>query len=162
MNVSFKKIISQKPISSFPRSIINEFKLFSFYEEKASINGSLTYKLVQRPSDIDVREEIAVCCSVDELVQYFIAGIRRIVENILSTTTTYFMEFKCGTDQIFNFDFGKPILNNYKIPQLFIDNIIFLHHRNYLNDNYYKKIIDIINLPGSLLQYETLSEIMKE
>ena len=40
MNVSFKKIISQNPISSFPRSIINEVKLISFDDEQASIKGS--------------------------------------------------------------------------------------------------------------------------
>lgn len=93
-----KNIFSLKDRLSYPKILNDEMKLVSFNSHNSSLIGSMSYKIQKYPSDIDLYEQIKVCCSKEEAIEYFQLGIKRIVNEVRLKRYHWVIEVKCGID----------------------------------------------------------------
>lgn len=127
---SFKETISVKPENSYPDNVLQEFALISVDKKNAFPIGSYSYRIQKYPSDIDMLEEVIGCCSINEIVNQFVANLQQIIENILSAKNHYFMEVKAGLDDRFIIDY-----DNY---ENIVNQINNLYNENLLSTNEYQ------------------------
>lgn len=93
-----KNIFALKDKLSYPKILNDEMKLVSFNKNNSSLIGSMSYKIQKYPSDIDLYEQIKVCCSKEEAIEYFQLGIKRIVNEVRLKRYHWVIEVKCGID----------------------------------------------------------------
>lgn len=93
-----KNIFALKDRLSYPKILNDEMKLVSFNKNNSSLIGSMSYKIQKYPSDIDLYEQIKVCCSKEEAIEYFQLGIKRIVNEVRLKRYHWVIEVKCGID----------------------------------------------------------------
>ena len=114
-----KNIFALKDRLSYPKILNDEMKLVSFNKNNSSLIGSMSYKIQKYPSDIDLYEQIKVCCSKEEAIEYFQLGIKRIVNEVRLKRYHWVIEIKCGIDDRYD------VINNLTQSNL----------NNFLNDN---------------------------
>lgn len=79
-----------------PSPIQAGIKLLTF-QENLSLVGSITYKEHLYPADIDMREEIIICCSVDDAIKKVYAELVKKVKYVSSNfPDILFSDFKAG------------------------------------------------------------------
>jgi hypothetical protein len=104
---SLQSFIEERPLSSYPRKVLEELALVSLNPDKpARPVGSYTYRFQQYPGDIDAMEKIGECCSKEQASKKYVSSIKRIVRNITSKRSHYYSEIKAGINPLFNFSVG--------------------------------------------------------
>lgn len=83
---------------SYPKILNDEIKLLSFDSNNSTLIGSASYKIQKYPADIDLYEQVIRCCSKEDAIEYFILGIKNIVNKIRSRDNHWVIEVKCGVD----------------------------------------------------------------
>src|ERR1700691_481843 len=107
-NLDIDRFTSLKPMSSYPKNVLNELLFISFVPGELSTPfGSYVYRLQKYPGDIDTRQIFKSCCSVDDVVRRFAKELQRVVKNILDTPEHYFSEVKAGLDSDYDIQLGK-------------------------------------------------------
>jgi hypothetical protein len=150
-NIPFKKIIEDKPISSYPDYVINEIKLISINKNNSFPIGSYSYKAAKYPSDIDIFEIVNRCCNKESVIKLFISGIRDIVRNISNSKWHWFLELKAGIDEQFNLDLNDPN---------FIEWINDLFKKQLLPQDEYNKISSLM-MEGTNIANEMIQKILR-
>ena len=100
--MSYSELVASKPKNSYPESALQEFALVSIDKESSMPIGSYSYRIQKYEADYDSLEEFISCCSKKEVVNEFVVGIQKTVENILTKPNHFFMELKAGLDERFN------------------------------------------------------------
>ena len=143
----FDRFISKKPVSTYPKSIINEIKLISAsVEGNPSVTtdttpfGSLVYRLQKYPGDIDVIENFTACCSVEDVVNKFALAFQKVVKRIKSSKLHYYSESKIGLDRRYEIEIGHLINGKYQPDPNLKKNVYALYEHELLPEN---EVIDI-------------------
>lgn len=111
---NIRRFTETKPISSYPKEILNEIKLLSFSRDKtATPFGSYIYRLQKYPGDLDLVEEFTECCSLNDVVTKFSKALQNVVKKINKKRSHYFSEVKVGLDERYDIDIGEMIDGNY-------------------------------------------------
>ena len=144
-----KNIFALKDRSSYPKILNDEMKLVSFNKNNSSLIGSMSYKIQKYPSDIDLYEQIKVCCSKEEAIEYFQLGIKRIVNEVRLKRYHWVIEVKCGIDDRYD------IINN--LTQANLDNFL-ANNLNILNmDDYHE-----LNRLSAYSDLERITDILRK
>lgn len=69
--------------------------------------GSFKYNIHKYNSDIDLMEQVHVCCSVDEAAATVTRELQRMMKRIKVSPNVYLGDFKAGKDDRFDIDLGK-------------------------------------------------------
>lgn len=93
-----RNFFETKSRGSYPKILNDEIKLLSFNPDDSVLIGSASYKIQKYPADIDLYEQVRTCCSKEDAIEYFTAGIKNIVHNIKSKMYHWVIEVKCGID----------------------------------------------------------------
>lgn len=105
-----------------PSPIQAGIKLLTF-QENLSLVGSITYKEHLYPADIDAREDIIVCCSVDDAIKKVYAELVKKIKYISSNfPDILFSDFKAG--MYFNAD-GEEVPIRW-LPEDIIRGYVFI------------------------------------
>lgn len=124
----------------YPKILNDEIKLLSFNKNDSKLIGSASYKIQKYPADIDLYEEIKICCSKEEAIEYFYLGIKNIVNRIRILRNHWVIEVKCGIDNRYVMD------ENMSINQ----KIMYIHSiKNILSETDYKNMIELLELSKS-------------
>lgn len=99
-----------KDRSSYPKILNDEIKLISFNSNDSTLIGSASYKIQKYPADIDLYEQIKVCCSKDNAIEYFYLGIKSIVNTIRLRPLHWMIEVKCGIDDRYDINSLSDLL----------------------------------------------------
>lgn len=83
---------------SYPKILNDEIKLLSFDTNNSVLIGSASYKIQKYPADIDLYEQVIRCCSKEDAIEYFLLGIKNVVNNIRMKDNHWVIEVKCGVD----------------------------------------------------------------
>src|SRR5277367_3698968 len=155
--------IEKKSLSDYPISALDELMLLSVNKkEPASFFGSFSRRvLAKNAGDIDLHEIITGCCTIDEVVNKFANGFKRIIRNIQKKPHHYISEIKCGVDFRYDIDLGSMIDGILRLnPDLFkITTDFFTHELLDVDD--VKLIEDIINKGEVILKGDDDYDILK-
>lgn len=161
-NDNIVPFIEKKPISSYPKSIIDEIKFISFSDDGVTTPfGSSVYRIQKYPGDIDVMESIIY----DEYQIYdkFIDELHSLVNRIISSNDHYFSEFKCGIDERFDIDIGECRNGIYNPNIDLFNKIMQLHINKLIPDsefNIFKHILSKNKHNGD--DYDVINYILRE
>lgn len=161
-NIPFRRIIENKNIYSYPDYLNEEISLLSIDKNYSQLIGSASYRIAKYPSDYDIFEQVTVCCSEKELVDFFITNIRRIINNILNKKYHWFLELKCGTDPRFKFQLTYS--NGYfNMSKEFYDTMNLYYSLNLINQEEINEITRIYKMYNAgQLEYEQISKIIRD
>jgi hypothetical protein len=119
--------------TDYPHDIKNEIKLYTIDEEsnKAHVIGSFSYRS-GNSSDVDLFEPIARD-DKKQVIKIFVAGIKRVVNNLNKKEANYFMEVKCGLDHLF-YDINFGTCNNgfYSVSDEFFE--LMQNYKKFLSE----------------------------
>lgn len=90
-------MLQSKLISSYSAPVNKTIRLITFAGEVQPV-GSFALKLLY-PGDIDIREQIVVCCSIEEAISKVANDIKALVKNLISQPGYYLADFKAGLDE---------------------------------------------------------------
>lgn len=142
-----KRYFENKDRITFPKILSDEIKLLSFSAEDSRLIGSAAYKIQKYPADLDLFEQVQVCCSREEAVEYFMYGIKNMVKNIKSKKFHWIIEVKCGIDD--RYEVNEPLQD-------------FLKDRiNLFSLDDYNKLLDL-SLENSVYAKEKIKEIIRK
>jgi len=148
---NINRFIETKPLTSYPKEILNEIKLLSFSRDKtATPFGSYIYRIQKYPGDLDLVEEFTECCSLNDVVTKFSKALQNVVRQINKKKTHYFSEVKAGLDKRYEIDIGEMIDGNY-FPNIYLSQI---------SQNMYKKKL-LSKEENDIIQY-ILSKVEKK
>jgi hypothetical protein len=91
--------------------------------------GSQKYKVHRYPGDIDIFEQVKVCCSLEEAQNKIVQHFQDLARNIYYTPNVYFGDFKAGLDHRYDINIGeldiegKPINYNPRMIRLQVENL---------------------------------------
>lgn len=133
-----KKMFELRNRDSYPKILNDEIKLISFNAEDSVLIGSASYKIQKYPADIDLYEQVKICCSKEEAIEYFYLGIKSIVNDIRLKQYHWMIEVKCGLDDRYD------IIDNLSVVS--IDEIVnFLSSsQNLISQKDYQKLNEIV------------------
>lgn len=164
-DLSYSRLVSVKPFSSYTQDQINNIRLISFNKHDLAIPfGSAVYRIQKYPGDLDLYESFVECCSIDDMLRKFIRILKRITEDIVFSKLHFFSEFKAGLDLRYDVNIGT--LNN-GIFQLNIREVSYkskdLYKKHLLTDEEFEKIQEIIRnpTPGGD-KYDELYDLFRE
>jgi hypothetical protein len=141
-----KSYLSTKPIDSYPKTLIKDMYMISFFpDEMATPFGSYIYKMQKYPGDVDLLQEFKECCTVDQVINKFIKELHRVVKDILSSKMHYFSEFKAGLDHNYDIDIGFLKNGIYHYGDNLKDKSLILFQKKLFNQEEISKIIYIID-----------------
>ena len=106
-----KFILNLRNPKSYSKSVRKVIDLITIENDVYPV-GSQKYKIHGYPSDIDLFEEIKVCCDLSDTINYVSKHIKKIAKKIKSTDKVYLGDFKAGIDDRFNNNIGWINLNN--------------------------------------------------
>lgn len=162
-DIPFDRIISDKPESAYPDYIKDEIMLISINKDYSKIIGSASYKIQKYPGDIDIWEGIEKCCSKEEVIDFFVKNIKRIVRNILNKKNHWFMELKCGLDKRFDLNPGVYNHGYFIMDRGFVGQAMLLFNAGLLSQDEIDEIIRIDKMGNSgQLEYETLKTLLRK
>lgn len=158
--------ISDKPLDSYPKDLLKEIKLMSFSnEKKASIIGSLSFRVQKYPGDIDLKEEFNDCCTHIEVAEKFSKILKKKVNIIAKTRNHYFSEFKAGLDLYYNIFIGILVEGRYFMNKHLGDIAIALYNKKRLDDAELVTILQIAqkneNFKLNSDDYEVIEDIFR-
>lgn len=113
---------------AYPKILTDEIKLISFNKNNSTLIGSMSYKIQKYPSDIDLYEQINVCCSREEAIEYFKLGIKKIVNDVRIKRYHWVIEVKCGVDDRYDIVNG---LTQANLEVFLRENISILNSEDY-------------------------------
>lgn len=158
---NYKKLFDVR--TDYPNDIKDEIKLYSVDKENnnAHVIGSFAYRS-GNASDVDLFEPV-YNADKQTLIKYFIYGIKKIVSDLMKTDKQYFMEVKCGLDNLYyNVDYGKCSNNVYYVPDSFFELIDIYYERLFLNEKEYTTIKQIQTKSNrDQLDFEKVKKIMR-
>lgn len=129
-------------------------------EYKAKYFGSIDYKAQPYPGDIDMIEEINLCCSREEACKKVERIIKLITKRILRTEGYYFSEFKAGIDERFKINIGKRLKGyNYSRVRKELKELL---QKKLLTNEEYKKLINLSKEKVTKEQHELLYEELRK
>lgn len=136
-----ESIVEFKPLSSFPKELIKNMELLSFWSKKsAEPMGSYMFRIQKYPADVDLIEVFYDCCSKEEVIKKFIKIVKLRMKYISSLKYHYITECKVGFDKRYDLKIGN--LNHGKFtenPQ-FLFQITSLHNIGLLDEREYDLI----------------------
>lgn len=149
----YNEVVASKLPSSFPNYVGNNIKIMSINKNKSSVVGSFSFSYPQFPSDIDVRELIDEGDTKDQVIRYFMNGIKMKVNEIEHMPDYWMMEVKIGFDDRFNFSVSDKSAN-HKIAYLYKNNLINEEELAILqNDN--EEVADLLLQNLSKIRWST-------
>lgn len=137
---------------TYPKILNDEIKLISFNSNDSTLIGSASYKIQKYPADIDLYEQIKVCCSKDYAIEYFYLGIQSIVNTIRLRKNHWMIEVKCGVDERYDIENEtdlSALLERSKREHL-------------LTNNDYIDLVELFNGPKSKKNDEIITEIIRK
>jgi len=148
-----KEIFELKDKRTYPKILNDEIKLLSFNEHDSTLIGSASYKIQKYPADIDLYEQIHVCCSKDFAIEYFYLGIKDIVNNIRYKQNHWVIEVKCGID------FRYDIKDDSELELL----LLKAKNEKLFSDSDYNKLLELFfNKNRTKLDKELTEEILRK
>lgn len=91
---------------SYPRSMRDIVDLITIQKNVMPV-GSFKYNVHKYPSDIDILEQVKVCCSVDDAKNRVAKSIQEVATRVRSAPDVYLGDFKAGRDERFELDLGQ-------------------------------------------------------
>jgi hypothetical protein len=117
-------------------------------DDNYSLVGSTNYKQQKYPSDIDLFEVINECCSKEDVINFFIRGLRKISKNFSDKKNRFYFEIKVGLDNRFDFIDPKGDSINLSIKGFTAGQLMKisteLFNSTAIDKQDYDKIIDIL------------------
>ena len=111
-NLNKKKfILNLRNPKSYSKSIRKIIDLITIENDVYPV-GSQKFKIHGYPSDIDLMEEIKVCCDLVDTISYVAKHLKRIAKRIKKADKIYIGDFKAGVDDRFDRNIGWINLNN--------------------------------------------------
>lgn len=161
--IPFQQIIANRPFESYPEDIKHELELLTINKDNYTIIGSASYKIQKYPSDLDLHEVIELCCNEDNVVNFFVRELKKIVKKVISKRTHYFIELKCGIDNRFFISPGEYNNGYFKLDPDFFNHIKRLFNSGLISNEEAKLINNIKNMnnPGKL-EYEQLLKLLRD
>lgn len=140
---------------SYPKILNDEIKLLSFDKNNSVLIGSASYKIQKYPADIDLYEQVIRCCSKEDAIEYFLLGIKSIVNNIRMKDNHWVIEVKCGVDDRYDI-----INNGYELS---VDELYkFLYENvNILKIEDYEKLNELAMYLDNNPSHDIIDEIYK-
>lgn len=148
----------------YTNEVQDEINLLSIKKDNTQIIGSASYAISSRyASDLDLFENVDVCCSKEDAVQVFLTGIQTIVNNVLRTKYHWFIEVKVGLDERYpeyvgHMDKGKYIIDKqfeFIANELIVKNLIYEDEAHVIEHIFSKNKPDQVD-------FETVMKIMRE
>lgn len=116
---------------SYPKILNDEIKLLSFDTNNSVLIGSASYKIQKYPADIDLYEQVIRCCTKEDAIEYFMLGIKNVVNNIRMKDNHWVIEVKCGVDDRYGIiNLGYDLTTN-QLLQFLHKNIQILKMEDY-------------------------------
>lgn len=162
-NTPFSRIIANKNKLNYPDYLNQEIALLSVNKDYSNLIGSASYRFAKYPSDYDIFEEINVCCSEEQLVNFFVKSIKRIVNDVINKKYHWFLELKCGNDPRFKLNIGKYYSGYFIINHEFVKVMNNYYLQNLISQEEINEINRVSKMakPGQL-EYEEISKIVRE
>lgn len=148
-----------KRMSSYPRSWIHDLRMIQLNsDEYPHIMGSSSYKSIHYPSDLDSIETFTMSTH-DEVIEYFVKEITKIVKYLSKDPKRLLLEVKCGLDPRFDVRLG-PYTYGYQVSPQFLEWLIGV--RDLMKDEDFQRITRIVKQRTmSLMDYETTKKIIR-
>lgn len=161
-NIPLKRLISNKNDINYPDYLKEEIFLLSIDKDFSRLIGSASYRIAKYPSDYDIFEQVNGCCSEEEVINFFINGIKKIVRDVVNKKNHWFLELKCGTDERFNLNIGTYLNGYFTINKIFVDTMNFYYLQGLVSREEITEINNInkMNRPGKL-EFEIASKILR-
>lgn len=125
--------------------------------------GTFKYKIFKYPSDIDIFENLDECCTFNVSKTRAAETIQRIVQNVISSSTIIFTDFKAGYDDRYKIYTGTI---NHKIddydPVLIRRDIDNLRSAKLLTCPEYHKLISLMKDVPTVNDIITLNENLRD
>jgi hypothetical protein len=156
--------LGTKPKSSYTESQNKAIALVSLNENNVIPFGSFTYRAQQYPGDIDVMEQVPVCCSKEEAIKVMEKGLKDLVKKIDKLRGYYLGDVKVGLDLIYNIDIGQwqnGVLYNYDYESI-VNQINYLHDNGYFNDIDYNQLINTIKIHPTHDEHDEFYEELRK
>lgn len=150
-----------KPTSSYSLPIQRELKLLQVDRNNSMIQviGSASYRKTLFAGDIDFFERV-LGQSKDEIIEFFIRNLQRVVKNILKSKHHYFMEVKAGVDNRFKIPVGTCHNDHFIIDPSLVDTIN--EYSNYGLFNQYETFALLTySREKNQIAYETIKQIIR-
>jgi hypothetical protein len=162
-SIPFEQIIAKRPLSSYPSYILDAIKLISVDKENFNLIGSLSYKIAQFPSDIDVHEDVAACCTKEQAIDFFITNLQHIIRDILSKQYYWLIEFKAGEDKRYDIPVGELNKGNFIIDKSLFDNLPKMYVEGLIDEQDMTTLTELLTVrqPGQI-EYEEVKNILRE
>lgn len=161
--------LAVNPINSYPRSVLKQVYLLSAQkpkrQAKAHIFGSYLYRFQKYPGDVDMMEEYDCesCNTEDDVVKKFFISLKKIINNVIKQKEEYYSEIKCGIDERFNLDFGKPLDGIWNPPEELSSDVFYLYEDGFLPKQDFEIISTILHkeLPLNSNDYDVVKNILR-
>ena len=144
--------VDSMPLSSFPRSLLEETEILHFECPKCDDNesapiifGSSNYRIQKYFADIDLRQPFKGVNSIEELVKLFEIQLKKIVDKINKLKTHYVTEIKAGLDMRYLINVGKLINGRYTPDNNLLYNVRNLYNNKLLSNLEYFRITYILD-----------------
>lgn len=163
--INYNSFVAKKPMSSYPKSALQEINLLSVSHEGEYIArpfGSYTFRIQRYPGDLDLIENIDPRGSKDQIIKKVETTLKKIVKKIVSQRLHYYSEIKVGYDYHYGdwrmsfgtMEYGIFIPNSpsdKKFPNL----------KKYFNQED-RKIIEKMLLGNTSNNYDVISYIVRQ
>jgi hypothetical protein len=111
MHKKINPLLQVKPLSAYPKNLLQTIKMISFDPNKnAEPFGSYIYRLQRYSADVDLFEEYVDNARPNELVHKFAERLKSMVRNIQKTPLHWFSEFKAGLDFRYDISIGDLLV----------------------------------------------------
>lgn len=95
-NIPIDKLTESIKLQDLPYRINNYIKMITIPQTNISPVGSGKLKIQSYPSDIDIMNIVNKPISTDELINFFIENLKKIINTINSASNIFFSDFKAG------------------------------------------------------------------
>jgi len=109
------KLTESIEFENLPSHIINYIKIITVPQTNISPVGSGKLKIQSYPSDIDIMNIVEKPISTNELVNFFIENIKKMINTINSTKNIFFSDFKAGGIHWSKDDILNGVKNNLSL-----------------------------------------------
>lgn len=149
---------------NYTQDVKDQIQLYTIDKETRHTNliGSYSYRS-SNASDIDFLEEIKRK-NPEEIIRFFSANLKRVVNNLRLKKNQIFLEVKCGLDHLYyDLDYGNCVNGVYTMPDDLYNNLLYYKQHKFLNKEEFDILAQIaLKKISDQYDYETFYNTMRK